>query len=96
MTRRITHLIQEQENRLKLFRTKNLDVEVERMQEDSQKTEAPTPDREEVFPLNPRKEYQQREVTMPRRDKNQNGKRNNETKITGKKDRKLSKKKEKI
>jgi hypothetical protein len=37
MTRRITHLIEEQENRLKLF---NLDAEVERTQEDSQKTES--------------------------------------------------------
>jgi hypothetical protein len=35
MTRRITHLIGEQENRSKLLRTKNLDVEVERTQEDS-------------------------------------------------------------
>jgi hypothetical protein len=37
MTRRITHLIEEQENRSKLLRTRNLDVEVERTQEDSQK-----------------------------------------------------------
>jgi hypothetical protein len=58
MTRRIVHLIEEQENRLKLFRTKNLDVEVERTQEDSQKSGTPTPDREEVFPFNPMKEYQ--------------------------------------
>jgi hypothetical protein len=56
MTRRIVHLIEEQENRSKLFWT--VDVEVERTQEDSQKTEAPTPDKEEVFPLNPRREYQ--------------------------------------
>jgi hypothetical protein len=42
------------------------------------------------------KESQQREVTMPKGDKNQNGKRNTETKITGKKARKLSKKREKI
>jgi hypothetical protein len=96
MTRRISHLIEEQENRSKLFKTRNLDVEVERTQEDSQKTEAPTLDKEEVFPLNPRKEYQQREVTMPRRDKNQNGKRNNETKINGKKARKINKKRENI
>jgi hypothetical protein len=96
MTRRITHLIEEQENRSKLFKTRNLDVEVGRTQEDSQKTEAPTPDREEVLPLNPRKESQQREVTMPRGDKNQNGKRNTETKLTGKKARKLSKKRSKI
>jgi hypothetical protein len=46
MTRRITHLIEEQDNRSNLFRTRNLDVEVERTQEDSQKTEPPTPDRE--------------------------------------------------
>jgi hypothetical protein len=96
MTRRITHLIEEQENRSKIFKTRNLDVEVGRTQEDSQKTEAPTPDREEVFPLNPRKESQQREVTMPRGDKNQNGKRNTEMKLTGKKARKLSKKRSKI
>jgi hypothetical protein len=89
-------LIEEQENKSKLFRTRNLDVEVERTQEDSQKTEAPTPDREEVFPLNPRKESQQREVTMPRGDKNQNGKRNTEMKLTGKQARKLSKKRSKI
>jgi hypothetical protein len=36
------------------------------------------------------------EVTMPRGDKNKNEKRNPETQITGKKDRKPSKKKEKI
>jgi hypothetical protein len=96
MTRRIAHLIEEQENRSKLFRTRNLDVTVERTQEDSQNTEAPTPDREEVFPLNPRKESQQHEVTMPRGYKNQNGRRNPETKLTGKKDRKLSKKRSKI
>jgi secreted PhoX family phosphatase len=42
------------------------------------------------------KESQQREVTMPKEDKNQNGKRNTEMKITGKKARKLSKKREKI
>jgi hypothetical protein len=101
MTRRITHLIEEQENKLKLLRTINLDVEVERTQEDLkhlfvQESRAPTPDTEEVFPLNPRKDHQQREVTMPRGDKNQNGKRNIETQITGKKDRKLSKKKAKL
>ena len=43
MTRRIAHLIEEQERRL--FRTRNLDVEVERTQEDSQKSGAPTPDK---------------------------------------------------
>jgi hypothetical protein len=34
MTRRITHLIEEQENRSKLLRTKNLDIEVERTKTD--------------------------------------------------------------
>jgi hypothetical protein len=33
---------------------------------------------------------------MPKGDKNQNGKRNTKTKITGKKARKISKKREKI
>jgi hypothetical protein len=96
MTRRITHLIEEHENRLKLLRTRNLDVEVKRTQEDSQKTKVPTPSREDVLILDPMKEYQQREVTMPKGDKNQNGKRNTETKITEKKCRKLSKKRTKI
>jgi hypothetical protein len=64
MTRRITQLIEEQENRSKLCRTRNLDIEVERTHEDSrhlsvQESRAPTPDREEVFPLNPSKDHQQ-------------------------------------
>jgi hypothetical protein len=61
-----------------------------------QESRAPTPEREEVLPSNPRKDHQQREVTMPREDKNQNGKRNTETQIIGKKARKLSKKKAKL
>jgi hypothetical protein len=93
MTRRIVHLIEEHENRSKLF---NLDVEVEGIQEYSKKTEAPTPAKEEVFPLNIMKESQQHKVTMPKEDKNQNGKRNNEMKITKKKARNLSNKREKI
>ena len=36
MTRRLMHLIEEHENRSNLFRTRDLDVEVERTQEDSQ------------------------------------------------------------
>jgi hypothetical protein len=55
MTRRITHLIEEQESISKLLSTRNLDFEVERTQEDSQKSGAPTPDRDEVFPLIPMK-----------------------------------------
>jgi hypothetical protein len=96
MTRRITHLIEEQENILKLFRTRNLDVEVERTQEDSHNSEAPTPDREEVLPLNPTKEHQHHEVTILKGDKNPKGKRNTKKNIIGKKARNLSKKREKI
>jgi hypothetical protein len=58
MTRRIAHLIEEQENISKLLRTRNLDVEVKRTKQDSQKTEAPTPDREDVLLSNPMKESQ--------------------------------------
>jgi hypothetical protein len=84
MAKRIAHLLEEQENQLKLLRTRNLDVEVERTQEDLkhlsiQESREPTLDREEVFPLNLRKDHQDREFTMPRGDKNQNGKRNTET-----------------
>jgi hypothetical protein len=96
MTRRITHLIEEQESRSKLFNTSNPDVEAERTLEDPQKTEVPTPDKEEVLSRNPREESQHREVTMTKEDKNQNGKRTTETKLTGKKARKLSKKRAKI
>ena len=55
MTRRITHLIEEQENRSKLLRTRKLDVEVKRTQEDSQKTKVPTPERENILLSNPMK-----------------------------------------
>ena len=52
--------------------------------------------KEEVFPLNPLKDHQQREATMLREDKNKNGKRNLETHIIGNKARKLSKIKSKL
>jgi hypothetical protein len=101
MDKRISHLLEEQENQSKLLRNRNLDVEVERTQEDLkhmyvQESRAPTPDREEVLALNPTKDHQQCEVTMPKGDKNQNGRRNIETWITRKKARKLSKKKAKL
>jgi hypothetical protein len=101
MTKRITHLLKEQEDQSKLLRARHRNIEIERTQEDLrylsvQENREPTPDREEVLPLNPSKGHQQREVTMPREDKNQNGKRNIEMKMTGKKDRKLNKKKAKI
>jgi hypothetical protein len=96
MTRRIVQPIEEQYNRSKLLRTGDMDVEVARTQEDSQKIEITTPDREEVLPLNLRKESQHHEVTMPKEDKNKNGKRNTETKLIGKKARKISKKRTKL
>jgi len=60
-----------------------------------QESRAPTLEtiREEVLSLNLVKDPQQCEVTILRKDKNNNGKRNPETQITGKKARKLSKKK---
>jgi hypothetical protein len=73
-----------------------LDVEVGRTLEDLQKTEVPIPDTYEVLPLISRKESQQHEVTLPKEDKNHNGKRNSEMKLTRKKARKLSKKRAKI
>jgi hypothetical protein len=60
MTRRITHLIAEQENQSKLLKTRDLDDEAERTQKylknpSTQESRAPTPDREEVLHLNPMK-----------------------------------------
>jgi hypothetical protein len=89
-------LIEEQENRSKILRTKYLDVKVGITLEYPQNNKVPLPDKDEVLPLISRKESQECEVTMPKEDKNQNGKRNMETKLTKNKDRKLSKKKSKI
>jgi hypothetical protein len=96
MTRRITHLIEEQENKSKLSNTREPYVKVAITLEDPHNIEVPIPDKEEVSPLNLRKESQQRKVTMPKEHKNQNGKRHIETNLTGKKDRRLSKKRDKI
>jgi hypothetical protein len=96
MNRRITHLIEEHKNRSKLFNTRDPDVEVARTLEDPQNIEVPILDKEEGSPSNLRKESQQHEVTMPKGDKYQNRKRHNETNLTRKKDRKLSKKRDKI
>jgi hypothetical protein len=52
MTRRIAHLIEEQKNRSKLFKTRDPDVKVARTLEDPQKIEVPIPDKEEVSPSN--------------------------------------------
>jgi hypothetical protein len=92
MTRRITHLIEEKENILKLFNTRDPDVVVARILKDPQKTEVPILYKEEVLPLSPMKESQQRAVTISNEDKNQNGKIHTESKLTGKKARNLSKK----
>jgi hypothetical protein len=86
-------LIEEQENRSQPFHNSDIDVEVERTLEDPQRTEISILDKERIVPL---KEFQQREVTMSKEDKNKNGKRKTETKLTGKKARKLSKKRDKI
>jgi hypothetical protein len=92
MTRRITHLIEEQKRRSQIFNTSNSDVEAKRTLEDPQKIELPIFDTEEVLSRNPRKEFQQREVTKTTKDKHQNGKSITEMKLTGKKARKLRKK----
>jgi hypothetical protein len=63
---------------------------------DPQKTEVLTLDKEKVLPLNPRKESQQYAVTVLKDDNNQNGKETTETRLTRKKARKLSKKKDKL
>jgi hypothetical protein len=49
-----------------------------------------------VLILNPRKESQQRVVTMSKDDKNHNGKRTTETKLNGRKARKISNKRDKF
>jgi hypothetical protein len=71
-----------------------LDVEVGITLKYSQKTKVPIPDIDEVLPLISRKESYQHEVTQTEEDKNQNVKRNTETKLTGKKAQKLSKKRD--
>jgi hypothetical protein len=73
-----------------------LDVEVARIPEDSQKIVVPIPDIDEVLPLISRKESKPCKVTMRKEDKNPNGKRNTKMKLTQKKARKLSKKRDKI
>jgi hypothetical protein len=94
MTRRIAHLIEEQKSRSQIFKTSNPDVKAKRALEDPQDIELPIPDIEEVLSKNPRKEFQQREVTKTKEEKNQNEKSITETKLTGKKARKLRKKRD--
>jgi hypothetical protein len=61
MARRIAHLLEEQEDKSKILRTRYLVVEDERTQEDLklfsiQDSRTPTPEREEVLPSNPMKD----------------------------------------
>jgi hypothetical protein len=81
---------------LKLYHTRNPYVKVIRTPEDSQKTEFSISNKEEMLYLNPKKQPQQCEVTISKENRNQNGKITTETKLTGNKARKLSKKREKI
>jgi hypothetical protein len=72
MARRITHILEEQENQSKLLNTKDMDVEVERTHDDwrhlsAQESRAPTPEIEEVLPLNPMEDPPQCEVIIKRR-----------------------------
>jgi hypothetical protein len=92
MTRRIVHLIEEQKRRSQIFNIRNSDVESKRTLEDLQKIELPIFDTEEVLSRNPRKDFSQHEVTKTTEDKHQNGKSITETRLIGKKDRKLRKK----
>jgi hypothetical protein len=81
MTRRIAQLIEEQENRSKLFDTRSQDVKATRTLEDSQNIEVSVSDIEEVLPLSLRRESHQRKVTMSKENKNHNGKRTIEMKL---------------
>jgi hypothetical protein len=96
MTRRIAYLMEEKENISKLLNTRDLDCKAIRELEEPHKTEIPNPYNEGVLPLDLKKESQHCEVTMSREDKNHNGKRMTEMKLTGKKARKLSMKISKI
>jgi hypothetical protein len=89
-------LIEEQEKTSKLFEIRSPDIKAVRTLEDSQKIEVSVSDIERVFPPSPRKESQQREVTMSRENENQNGKITTEMKLTENKARKMIKKKAKI
>jgi len=93
MTRKIAQLIKEHENGSKLFDPRDSDVEATRPLEYPQKTKVLTLEVEEILTL---KDSQQHVVTISKEDKNQNGKKNTETKLTGKKARKLSRKRAKI
>jgi hypothetical protein len=56
MNRRITYLMEEQENKYKLFDIRDLDVKAIRALEEPQKTEIPNPYDDGVLPLDLKKE----------------------------------------
>jgi hypothetical protein len=58
ITKRISHLIEEQEKRSHIFNNDDIDIKVAIKLEDPQKTKIPIPDKKEVLPLNRRKESQ--------------------------------------
>jgi hypothetical protein len=89
MTRRIAQLIEEQENKSKIINTRS---PVVKELGDSQNIGVSVPDTYEVVLMSLGKEPQQREVTMPKENKNQNEKKTTETNLKGKNTRKLSKK----
>jgi hypothetical protein len=96
-------LIEEQEDNSKQHRTKELAVKVERTKEglnnlSIQEISIATPEivREGTLTAEYVRAHQQCEVLSPGENKNTNGKRNPETQITGKKARKLNKKKAKL
>ena len=90
------HLIEEQKSISQIFNISTSGVKDKIKIEDLQKIELPIFYIEVVLSRNPRKYFQQREVTKTTEDKHQNGKRITEMKLTGKKARKLSKKRAKI
>jgi hypothetical protein len=107
ITRKIERLIEEQEDKSKQQRERELVVEVERTQEDlknlpMQERSIATPEivREGTLTSESVRAHQQCEVTLLGEDKNKNGKRIpeivREAQITGKKARKINKKKAKL
>jgi hypothetical protein len=101
MASKITRLVEAQDDKSKQLRTRDLVVEVEKMQGglknlSMQEKKALTPKviREKAFHLNPLKDPQQCEVTMLREDKNKNGKRNLVLKSQERRQRSLARRKQ--
>jgi hypothetical protein len=92
MTRRIVHLIEEQKRKSQIFNISTSGVEAKRTIEDLQKIKLPIFDTENVLSRNYKKDFPQCEVTKTIKDTHQNSKRITETKLTGKKDMMLRKK----